>query len=132
MSGSVIEIERAQLHASLATAADTDDPLAAYEHLISFTLKNPPAPSSASNLPGLDNLLSDAVAQFVNDSFYTRDLRLLKLVALQAQRAPSPRAQVDILAKCSRKGVGTAYALLWEEHAKALERDSRSGRALRA
>ena len=112
--------ERRQLRAEIDSALDgEDDPLEAYDHFVKWTIKNFAEGDPDS---GLVELLEEATRKFKNDPNYKGDLRYLKLWCQYARQVEKPASVYAFLAS---KDIGSGYALLYEEYAKALEADGR-------
>ena len=84
-----------------------------------WVFDNYPSEHLASS--GLIELLEEATRRYKDDSSYKGDLRCLKLWTLYASLVDKPRS---VFKFTLTNGIGTAYALLFEEYALALERDS--------
>lgn len=110
--------ERRQLRAEINSALkEEDDPLAAYDQFVKWTIKNYAEGDPSS---GLVELLEEATRKFKDDPSYKGDLRYLKLWCLYAQHVDKP---VTVYAFLVANKIGSSYALLYEEYAKALEVD---------
>ncbi|KAJ7274424.1 hypothetical protein B0H12DRAFT_1088678 [Mycena haematopus] len=118
--------ERAHFKASLSTALqDDDDPLAAYDQFVEWTVKNYAHDDPAS---GLHELLQEATAAFQGDPVYKTDLRYLKLWILYIHRL----SRADGIAKFAfllANRIGVSYSILYEEYAAMLELDGRTTEA---
>ncbi|KAJ7773262.1 hypothetical protein B0H16DRAFT_143373 [Mycena metata] len=121
-----LSAERAQLKASLSTALkEDDDPLAAYDRFVKWTVKNYGDDDPSS---GLRELLQEATSAFKSDPVYKADLRYLKLWLLyvrQLTRADGIATFAFLLAN----GIGASYSILYEEYANILELDGRNTEA---
>ncbi|KAJ7104167.1 hypothetical protein B0H15DRAFT_808841 [Mycena belliarum] len=121
-----LSAERAQFQASLSTALrDDDDPLAAYDQFVKWTVKNYADDDPTS---GLRELLQQATNAFKGDSTYKTDLRYLKLWLLyvrQLTRAEGIATFASLLAN----SIGTSYSILYEEYANVLELDGKNTEA---
>jgi len=71
---------------------------------------------------GLVDLLEEATNKFKDDANYKGDLRYLKLWCQYARHVEKPASVYALLAA---NDIGSGYALLYEEYAKALEADGR-------
>ncbi|KAJ7475839.1 hypothetical protein FB451DRAFT_1366515 [Mycena latifolia] len=124
--GHRLSAERARFQASLATALkDDDDPLAAYDQFVKWTVKNY---ADDDHTSGLRELLQEATNAFRSDSTYKTDLRYLKLWLLyirQLTRADGIATFASLLAN----GIGASYSILYEEYANILELDGRNTEA---
>ncbi|KAF7312279.1 hypothetical protein MIND_00240900 [Mycena indigotica] len=110
--------ERARLQAGLADAlANDDDPLAAYDQFIKWTIDNYPEGHPNS---GLSDLLRQATTAFINEPIYKTDIRYLKLWILHARSLALPEG-IAALASLMSSGIGTSYSTLYEEYARLLE-----------
>ncbi|KAJ7756400.1 hypothetical protein DFH07DRAFT_1060808 [Mycena maculata] len=121
-----LRAERAQFKARLSTALkEDDDPLAAYDQFVKWTVKN----YSDDDLnSGLRELLHEATNAFRSDPVYKTDLRYLKLWLLyvrQLGRADGIATFASLLAN----GIGASYSILYEEYANILEADGRNTEA---
>lgn len=120
MDSKVLARERKQLREDINSALEEeDDPLAAYDQFVKWTIKNYPDGDPSS---GLLELLEEATGKFKDDSSYKGDLRYLKLWVHYARHVEKP---VDVYNYLAGKGIGDGYALLYEEYAKALEKGGR-------
>lgn len=121
-NGDRLSAERAQFKASLLTALrEDDDPLAAYDQFVKWTVKNYADDDPNS---GLRELLEEATSAFRSDPVYKTDLRYLKLWLLyvrQLERAEGIATFASLLAN----GIGASYSILYEEYASILELDGR-------
>ncbi|KAJ7494723.1 hypothetical protein B0H11DRAFT_1802225 [Mycena galericulata] len=121
-----LSAERAKFKASLSTALkEDDDPLAAYDQFVKWTVKN-----YADNDPnsGLRELLKEATDAFRSDPVYKTDLRYLKLWLLYVRELE----RVDGIATFAyllANGIGASYSILYEEYANILELDGRNTEA---
>ncbi|KAJ7127002.1 hypothetical protein C8R44DRAFT_701920 [Mycena epipterygia] len=121
-----LRAERARFQASLSTALkEDDDPLAAYDQFVKWTVKNYADDDPSS---GLRELLQEATNAFRSDPVYKTDLRYLKLWLLyvrQLSRADAIATFVFLLGN----GIGASYSILYEEYAAILELDGRNTEA---
>ncbi|KAF8206469.1 hypothetical protein K438DRAFT_1756489 [Mycena galopus ATCC 62051] len=121
-----LNAERAHFKASLSTALkEDDDPLAAYDQFVKWTVKNYADDDPSS---GLRELLQEATAAFKDDPVYKSDLRYLKLWILyirQLTRADGIATFAFLLAN----RIGASYSILFEEYAAILELDGRNTEA---
>ncbi|KAK7033099.1 hypothetical protein R3P38DRAFT_2920697 [Favolaschia claudopus] len=118
--------ERARFRANLSTALnEDDDPLAAYDKFVKWTVENYPADDDSS---GLHELLQDATAAFKEDPVYKTDLRYLKLWVLYIRRLTRADG-IATFAFLLANGIGASYSLLYEEYAAILELDGRNSEA---
>jgi checkpoint serine/threonine-protein kinase len=112
--------ERLQLRAEVDSALEgEDDPLAAYDQFVKWTIKNYAEGDPSS---GLVELLAEATGKFKDDTNYKGDLRYLKLWCQYAHNVDKPTSVYAFLAA---NDIGKGYALLYEEYSKALEADGR-------
>jgi checkpoint serine/threonine-protein kinase len=91
-----------------------------YDRFVKWIFDNYPSEHLASS--GLIELLEEATRRYKDDSSYKGDLRYLKLWTLYASLVDKPSVVFKFILT---NGIGTVYALLFEEYALALERDSR-------
>ncbi|KAJ7931504.1 hypothetical protein B0H13DRAFT_1958507, partial [Mycena leptocephala] len=121
-----LSAERAHFKASLSTALkDDDDPLAAYDQFVKWTVKNYADDDPSS---GLRELLQEATNAFRSDPVYKTDLRYLKLWLLYIRQL----TRVDGIATFAfllSNGIGASYSILYEEYATILELDGRNTEA---
>lgn len=107
---------RYKYRAQVAIALQEDeDPLAAYDNFIKWTIENYPEKLIARS--GLLELLEETTRLFKDDSAYKGDLRYLKLWSLYASYVEDPAV---IYAFLLRSGIGTVYAHVYEEYALTL------------
>jgi hypothetical protein len=117
-----LSAERAHFKASLSTALkEDDDPLAAYDQFVKWTVKNYADGDPSS---GLRELLQEATAAFKSDPVYKTDLRYLKLWILYIRQLTRVDA-VATFAFLLANGIGASYSILYEEYAAILELDGR-------
>jgi checkpoint serine/threonine-protein kinase len=110
--------ERRQLRTEIDSALEgEDDPLAAYDQFVKWTIKNYTEGDPNS---GLLELLEEATSKFKDDTNYKGDLRYLKLWCHYARKVEKP---ISVYAFLVANDIGNGYALLYEEYAKALEAD---------
>ena len=110
----------------LAQAAQAkEDPLAAYEEFVKWTIDN--YPSNLIPKSGLLELLEEATRQFKDDAAYKADLRYTKLWMLYAAYVDDERTHVAIQVYkfLVQNEIGKMYAQVYEEYAAALERAGR-------
>lgn len=120
MDRNALARESRELRAEIDSALEEeDDPLAAYDQFVKWTMKNYTEGDPSS---GLLELLEEATRKFKDDISYKGDLRYLKLWCQYAHHVDRP---VDIYAFLVANDIGNGYALLYEEYAKALEIDGR-------
>ncbi|KAF7374916.1 hypothetical protein MSAN_00377700 [Mycena sanguinolenta] len=122
-----LSAERARFKASLSTAAlqEDEDPLAAYDQFVHWTVKNYADDDPTS---GLDELLQKATATFKEDPNYKTDLRYLKLWILYIRRL-SRADGLATFASLVANRIGTSYSILYEEYAALLELDGKNTEA---
>ena len=111
--------EKEKLKKELATAWDTDDPLAPYTRLIKHISE------SGTRFGDDDELieaLEEATRVFKDDDIYKGDLRYLKLWIQYAKCTGKPE---EIYKYLMEKDIGTVYCHLYEEYAVILERQGR-------
>lgn len=115
-----LSIQRDAMRAELSLALeDDDDPLAAYDNFVKWTLQNYANHSDS----GLLELLEETARIFKDDLRYMAgDLRYLKLWILFANHVKKPTA---VYAYMWEKGIGKLYALFFKEYAESLEREAR-------
>jgi hypothetical protein len=113
---------RLRINIEVALEDDDDNPLEAYCQLIYWTLENYPQGHSAES--GLLELLEEAtrVLKDHRDGIWRVDLRYLKLWVLYANYVEKPTLIYRFLLA---NEIGTAFGLLYEEFAAALERNGR-------
>lgn len=120
MDPKVLDRERHQLRETIKSALEEEeDPLAAYDQFVKWTIKNYPEGDPNS---GLVELLEEATRKFKDDQSYKGDLRYLKLWCQYARVVEKPATVYGFLAA---NGIGTGYAMLYEEYAKCAEHDGR-------
>jgi hypothetical protein len=113
--------ESSKLRSQIASQVDkADDPLELYDRFVKWIFDSYPSEHLPSS--GLIELLEEATRRYKADSSYKGDLRYLKLWTLYASLADKPSIVFKFILTNS---IGTVYALLFEEYALALERDSR-------
>jgi checkpoint serine/threonine-protein kinase len=110
---------RSQIAAEIDEA---DDPLALYDGFVKWIFAEYPREHLASS--GLMELLEEATRRYKDDSSYKSDLRYLKLWTLYASLVDKPSVVYKFILT---NGIGTVYALLFENYALTLERDGRCG-----
>ncbi|KAJ7066952.1 hypothetical protein C8F01DRAFT_1341160 [Mycena amicta] len=115
--------ERERLLAALST--DEDDPLAAYDQLVKWTIDNYADGDPDSGLP---DLLRQATAAFQTESVYKGDIRYLKLWVLHVRNL-SLADGIAAFALLMSNGIGTSYSTLYEEYARLLESAGRQTEA---
>lgn len=116
-----LNAESSKLRSQIASQVDkADDPLELYDRFVKWIFDNYPSEHLASS--GLIELLEEATRRYKDDSSYKGDLRYLKLWTLYASLVDKPSA---VFKFTLTNGIGIVYALLFEEYALALERDSR-------
>lgn len=113
---------RAQLKTTLE---EEEDPLAAYERFVKWTIDSYPANLIPKS--GLLELLEEATRQFKDDAAYKVDLRYTKLWMLYAAYVDDERthASIQIYKFLIQNEIGKVYAQVYEEYAAALERSGR-------
>ncbi|KAF7986492.1 hypothetical protein HWV62_31301 [Athelia sp. TMB] len=120
MNNTKLAKERRELRQQLDNALkEDDDPLAAYDQFVKWTVKNYAPGDRAS---GLRDLLEEVTNKFKDDSGYKSDLRYLKLWCQYAQLVEAPLA---VFATLMESDIGGRFALLYEDYAKALEAEGR-------
>ena len=116
-----LNAESSKLRSQIASQVDNaDDPLELYDRFVKWIFEHYPSEHLASS--GLIELLEEATRRYKDDSSYKGDLRYLKLWTLYASLVDKPSVVFKFILT---NGIGTVYALLFEEYASALERDSR-------
>jgi checkpoint serine/threonine-protein kinase len=119
----VLNVKSSRLRSQIASEIDeADDPLALYDRFVKWIFDEYPREHLASS--GLIELLEEATRRYKDDSSYKSDLRYLKLWTLYASLVDKPSAVYKFILT---NGIGTAYALLFEDYAFTLERDGRCG-----
>ncbi|EGN99246.1 hypothetical protein SERLA73DRAFT_73784 [Serpula lacrymans var. lacrymans S7.3] len=117
-------MEHQKFRQSIVTALEEDeDPLAAYDDYIKYTLQHYGEQDPAS---GLVELLDEATRKFRDDPRYKGDLRYLKQWSCYAKQVEKP---ARVYAFLVANGIGSIYALLYEEYALALEKEGRHSEA---
>ncbi|KAJ7204803.1 Mad3/BUB1 homology region 1-domain-containing protein [Mycena pura] len=113
---------RLRMNVEIALEDEEDDPLEAYCRLINWTLDN--YPQGHSNESGLLELLEEAtrVLKDHGGGMWRAEMKYLKLWLLYASFVEKPTIIHNFLIA---NEIGTAFALLYEEHAAVLERDGR-------
>ena len=116
-----INSESSRLRSQIASEIDeADDPLALYDRFVKWIFDEYPREHLASS--GLIELLEEATRRYKDDSSYKSDLRYLKLWTLYASLVDKPSVVYKFILT---NGIGTVYALLFEDYALTLERDGR-------
>jgi checkpoint serine/threonine-protein kinase len=116
-----INVESSRRRSQIASEIDgADDPLALYDRFVKWIFDEYPHEHLASS--GLIELLEEATRRYKDDSSYKSDLRYLKLWALYASLVDKPSVVYKFILT---NGIGTVYALLFEDYALTLERDGR-------
>lgn len=116
-----INAESSKLRSQIALEVDeADDPLALYDRFVKWIFDKYPREHLASS--GLIEQLEEATRRYMDDSSYKSDLRYLKLWTLYASLVDKPSAVYKFILT---NGIGTVYALLFEDYALTLERDGR-------
>ena len=116
-----LSAESSKLRSQIASRVDkADGPLELYDRFVKWIFDKYPSEYLASS--GLIELLEEATRRYKNDSSYKGDLRSLKLWTLYASLVDKPSS---VFKFTLTNGIGIVYALLFEEYALALERDSR-------
>lgn len=116
-----INAESSRLRSQIASEIDeADDPLALYDRFVNWIFDEYPREHLASS--GLIELLEEATRRYKDDSSYKSDLRYLKLWTLYASLVDKPSVVYKFILT---NGIGTVYALLFEDYALTLERDGR-------
>ncbi|PPQ78607.1 hypothetical protein CVT25_010571 [Psilocybe cyanescens] len=113
---------RLRINVEIALDDEDGDPLEAYCRLVYWTVENYPQGQSAES--GLVELLEEATRVLKDDreGKWRGDLKYLKLWLLYASYVDRPTLIYKFLIA---NDIGTEFALLYEEHAAVLERDSR-------
>lgn len=112
---------RGQYRAEVERAlAEDEDPLAAYEKFVKWTLETYRGARNADSQ--LTELLKEATHKFKDDALYKTDLRYLRMWSLYATRVPREK-QAKLYRGLVKGEIGILYAQLWEEFASVLERD---------
>jgi Mad3/BUB1 homology region 1 len=118
-----LNTESSRLRSLIASEIDkADDPLELYDRFVKWIFDKYPREHVASS--GLLELLEEATRRYKDDSSYKSDLRYLKLWTLYASLVDKPSMVYKFILT---NGIGTVYALLFEDYALALERDGRCG-----
>ena len=113
--------ESSRRRSQIASEIDeADDPLALYDSFVKWIFAEYPREHLASS--GLIELLEEATRRYKSDSSYKSDLRYLKLWTLYASLVDKPSVVYKFILT---NGIGTVYALLFEDYALTLERDGR-------
>ncbi|KAH9972845.1 hypothetical protein BGW80DRAFT_1312878 [Lactifluus volemus] len=121
-----LNAESSRLRLQIASEIDeADDPLELYDRFVKWIFDKYPREHFASS--GLVELLEEATRRYNGDPSYKSDLRYLKLWTLYASLVDKPSAVYKFILT---NGIGTVYALLFEDYALALERDGRCGHSL--
>jgi checkpoint serine/threonine-protein kinase len=116
-----INAESSRLRSQIASEIDeADDPLALYDRFVKWIFDEYPREHLASS--GLVEQLEEATRRYKDDSSYKSDLRYLKLWTLYASLVDKPSVVYKFILT---NGIGTVYALLFEDYALTLERDGR-------
>lgn len=118
--------KRFRTNIQIALEDEDDDPLEAYSRFVQWTLENYPQGQSAES--GLLELLEEAtrVLKDNREGRWKRTSMYLKLWVLYASYVEKPTIIYKFLLA---NDIGTDYALLYEEHAAALERAGRRSEA---
>ncbi|SRR6266404_5968468 len=121
-----LSAESSRLRSQIASQTnEADDPLNLYDGFVKWVFDNYPSEHLASS--GLIELLEEATRRYKDDLSYKGDIRYLKLWTLYASLVDKPSVVFRFILT---NGIGTAYALLFEEYALTLERDERYGSCL--
>jgi checkpoint serine/threonine-protein kinase len=121
-----ISAESSRRRSQIASEIDeADDPLALYDRFVKWIFDEYPHEHLASS--GLIELLEEATRRYKDDSSYKSDLRYLKLWTLYASLVDKPSVVYKFILT---NGIGTVYALLFEDYALTLERDGRCAHKL--
>ncbi|KAJ7227179.1 hypothetical protein GGX14DRAFT_418477 [Mycena pura] len=124
--GDRLSTERAHFKASLSAALkEDDDPLAAYDQFVKWTVKNYRDDDPNS---GLRDLLHEVTNAFKSDPVYKTDLRYLKLWLLHIRQLARADG-ISTFAFLMANGIGASYSVLYEEYARILELDGRTAEA---
>ena len=116
-----LNAESSRLRSQIASEIDeADDPLELYDRFVKWIFDKYPREHFASS--GLIELLEEATRRYKDDSSYKSDLRYFKLWTLYASLVDKPSVVYKFVLT---NGIGTVYALLFEDYALALERDGR-------
>ena len=116
-----INAESSRRRSQIASEIDeADDPLALYDCFVKWIFDEYPREHLASS--GLVELLEEATRRYKDDFSYKSDLRYLKLWTLYASLVDKPSVVYKFILT---NGIGTVYALLFEDYALTLERDGR-------
>lgn len=98
---------------------DQEDPLTAYDDLISWIL----AHHSDHTNSGLLELLEECLRKFHDDPRYTgAEYRYVKLWILYANHVERPTVVYEYMMSC---GIGKLYASFFQQYLEALEREGR-------
>ncbi|KAI9512103.1 hypothetical protein F5148DRAFT_1373397 [Russula earlei] len=125
LSLDALNAESSRLRSKIASEIqEADDPLALYDSFVKWIFDEYPREHLASS--GLIELLEEATRRYMNDSSYKSDLRYLKLWTLYASLVDKPSVVYKFILT---NGIGTVYALLFEDYALTLERDGRHSAA---
>ncbi|KAH8822879.1 hypothetical protein DL96DRAFT_1619637 [Flagelloscypha sp. PMI_526] len=108
------ETRRKNLPAAFKAA---DDPLSVYVEFVEWTARNYGESDPKS---GLVPLLEEAISKFRSDSAYKKDLRYLKLWLMLA-KTRDLTGRDKIYAECLNNGIGTCFAVLYEDCTEMLE-----------
>jgi checkpoint serine/threonine-protein kinase len=115
LSAQDLRQERARLRRKIDVALSNDgDALSAYDELARWMAEKQPGEKQR-----LLALLKEATSAFKNDPEYQNNLQYLKLWSFYATKVDKPLAVYDYLMK---KGIGLAWAELYDEYATLLER----------
>jgi checkpoint serine/threonine-protein kinase len=116
-----LNAESSRRRSQIASEVDeADDPLALYDNFVKWIFNEFPREHLPSS--GLVELLEEATRRYKDDSSYKSDLRYLKLWTLYASLVDKPSVVYKFILT---NGIGTVYALLFEDYALTLERDGR-------
>ena len=116
-----ISAESSRRRSQIASEIDeAEDPLALYDRFVKWIFDEYPREHLASSV--LVELLEEATRRYKDDSSYKSDLRYLKLWTLYASLVDKPSVVYKFILT---NGIGTVYALLFEDYALTLERDGR-------
>ena len=116
-----ISAESSRRRSQIASEIDeADDPLALYDCFVKWIFDEYPREHLASSV--LVELLEEATRRYKDDFSYKSDLRYLKLWTLYASLVDKPSVVYKFILT---NGIGTVYALLFEDYALTLERDGR-------
>ncbi|KIY52037.1 hypothetical protein FISHEDRAFT_36049, partial [Fistulina hepatica ATCC 64428] len=118
--------EKQKFKACLAAAQDSDDPLAAYDDFVRWTMEKYAKDDPNS---GLRELLEEAVQSFKKDNIYKTDIRYFRLCVLYAHQLDAVPA-IKFYDSLLTANIATCFAGLYQEYGDVLEKHGRHAEAV--